>query len=357
LSIGPFIVLIPFFIVALLDATMTARYARGQVLESKSAAGNPPVSVIVAAYNAQDTIADTVRSIVDCGLGLESEIIIVDDGSTDNTPRALRGLDDKRMLVVHEKHRGKWSALNKGVSLARHERVVMVDADTIVERGSVQLLASRLEGCDAVAGNLIVKSEGPLLVSIQAQEHIRISMYRRADMSVDTVSGAFAAFRNEILEKVPFNDSIVEDFEHTARMRKEGAKICYEPGARAHTSMPNTLREYLEQRVRWARGTFSDMGRMGMPLKGLARGYFISILDVSVVPLALIFGRWDALASLFLVEAFVQSYGAYKEGAGLSLGSVLFLPILVFLALMHLLLGLDATIKGYDSNDNLSPYL
>jgi len=248
---------------------------------------------------------------------------------------------------------GKWSALNRGVKLAKNDSIVLVDADTVVEEGAIGILSRRLDECDAVAGNLQVDGKGSLIGRIQAQEHLRISMFRGAEGSVETLSGPLAAFRKETLEKDPFKDSLVEDFEHTARIRKWGAKICYEPRARAYTSMPSGWGGYMRQRKRWAIGTLGEMRRGKMPLSSLFKGYCISVLDVAVLPVALLYGRYDAIFSLFMIEALVQSLGSYKERSVVTLGNIFFLPILVFLALMHLYLSIFAHLNIRNGNENV----
>ncbi|HPR41394.1 MAG TPA: glycosyltransferase family 2 protein [Candidatus Methanofastidiosa archaeon] len=346
------VALVPAIAISLLDISLLARYISGSHGGQARTSGEP-VSVIVAAYNAQRTIRGTLESIISGILPEGSEIIVVDDGSTDDTLGQCREVDDRRIVIVHEGHVGKWSALNRGAALARHEHVVMVDADTEVDSDAIAILSRRLDECDAVAGNLFVKGNGSVIGRVQAQEHLRISMFRRSEGAVETVSGPLAAFRRDLLMKNPFRESCVEDFEHTARIRRGGARICYEPLARARTSMPSGFGDYLRQRSRWARGTLEEMRAMGIPMRTFLKGYMISILDVMVIPLCIVFGRYDAIMVLFAVEALVQSYGSYKETSVVTPGSVLFLPMLIFLAFMHLYMNMDALFDISHNHNNV----
>jgi len=345
--------LIPFFIVAILDISLLARYIQSSETRTDDNADDHPVSVVVAAYNAERTIAGTLRSILSSGLPEGSEVIVVDDGSTDMTIRRSREVEGDNILIVHQGHMGKFYALNEGISLSRHERIVTVDADTTVEYGAIGRIASGLENCDAVAGNLFVKDSGPLIVKAQAQEHIRISMYRRAEGAVTTISGPFAAFKRELLLNHPFIDSQVEDFEHTVRIRRRGAKICYEPHARARTEMPSNFMDYINQRKRWASGTLEEMKKKEIPLSVLIKGYIVSLLDISVVPLSFVLWRFEPILVLFIIEAVVQTYGAYKEDAVVGLGNVLFLPVLIFLAFMHISFSINAHLNILHHHNNV----
>ena len=346
MSYGTVLVLLPFVIVALLDIKLLIQYLSSK--RPKRVGDVPPVSIIVPTYNAEGTISDTLSSIFNSDLP-QCEVIMVDDGSEDGTLNVCRGFSDPRLIIVHEDHIGKWSALNRGVGIARHDAIVTIDADTTVERNSIKVLLSRLGDCDAVAGNLIIANRSLPFAHLQAQEHLRISMHRRATGNITTVSGPFACFRRETLLRHPFRRSVVEDFEHTARIRRDGARICYEPGSRAHTRMPSGLRGYLSQRARWSSGTLKEMEMKGIPFRGLAWGYLISALDIATLLFAIVFGYYQALLAIVLFEGLVQTMGNAREGTGMPIGSLLFYPYLVVLATMHLAISFYSIFIGIEN--------
>jgi hypothetical protein len=86
----------------------------------------PPVSVIIAAYNEQAFIETTVTSILDSGF--PSQVIVVDDGSTDRTPEMLERLGGRAEVITHPTNRGKGAALASGLSQATGEIVIFCDA-------------------------------------------------------------------------------------------------------------------------------------------------------------------------------------------------------------------------------------
>jgi len=86
----------------------------------------PPVSVIIAAYNEQAFIETTVTSILESGF--PCEIIVVDDGSTDQTPKILEKFAGKIKVITHPTNKGKGAAMASGLREARGEIVIFCDA-------------------------------------------------------------------------------------------------------------------------------------------------------------------------------------------------------------------------------------
>ena len=294
-----------------------------------------PVSVVVCAYNAAGTIADTMTSLLASEIKT-FEIIVVDDGSSDATREIALQYVSKTVRIVSQDHLGKGAALNNGVNRASFERIIIVDADTTLEPDALGHISSSLDSHDAVCANLQVQRGNGILGFIQAHEHLRIAMFRSA-YGTDTVSGACAGFRKDLLLRHPFASSVVEDFEHTQRIRKTGAKIGYAECAIAFTAMPASLGTYADQRLRWSRGTVAEMRRENMSMAPFAKGYAIALADVLLVPLAIASGLWWTLAAAFCFEAALQTTGAVREYGDMKASSLLFFPVLFALAVFSLI--------------------
>lgn len=86
------------------------------------------VSIIVPAYNREKEIAGCIKSLINQTLK-EIEIIVIDDGSTDNTSKVVKGFDDDRIKLIQTENRGQGLARNTGISVADGEYIGFVDSD------------------------------------------------------------------------------------------------------------------------------------------------------------------------------------------------------------------------------------
>jgi glycosyltransferase involved in cell wall biosynthesis len=94
-----------------------------------TSAGNPEVSVIIATYNMGQHVGQAIASVL-AQQGHELEVIVVDDGSTDTTPRALEEFaDEPRVRVLTQQNQGQPKAKNAGLRAARGRYIAFCDAD------------------------------------------------------------------------------------------------------------------------------------------------------------------------------------------------------------------------------------
>ncbi|MFD0597198.1 glycosyltransferase [Catellatospora coxensis] len=225
-----------------------------------------PVSIIVPAYNEQDTIAATVRTLA-ASVYPQLEIVVVDDGSTDGTAAAVEALGMDSVRLVRVPNGGKALALNTGIALARHDLIVMVDADTIVEPDALARLVEPFADptVGAVAGNVKVGNRRRLLALFQHIEYvIGFNLDRRlydALGCIPTIPGALGAFRRQALTDTGglSTDTLAEDTDLTMGILRAGWRVVYQQHARCHTEAPTTLRQLWQQRYRWSYGTMQSM--------------------------------------------------------------------------------------------------
>lgn len=224
----------------------------------------PPVSVIIAAYNEEKVIARTVRSILDNGYpGIE--VIVVDDGSKDRTSDVVREQfgSDARVRLFVQTNRGKATALNYAISRAQNPILVALDADTIFRRGTIGYLTRHFSDprVGAVSGNARVGNRGNWLTRFQSIEYIcGFNLDRRAlDLlnAITVVPGAAGAWRKDLVEQAGGfpGDTLAEDTDLTLAIRRLGYQIRYEEKAIAYTEAPETGSALARQRFRWAFGT------------------------------------------------------------------------------------------------------
>ncbi len=251
---------------------------KSRIVESESL---PTISMIVPAYNEEVTIKECIRSLL--GLDYPSyEIVVVDDGSTDETLEEAREFEGLGVKVVHQENRGKANALNTGVLLSEGELIVTVDADTKLDRDSLKILASRFkadERLGAVAGNVKVQPGPGLLNLLQAAEYTTgINLVRKAESMlgcVMVVPGPIAALKRAAVERAGFfsDETFAEDFDITMKILKTGYKVEYEDKAIAYTSAPKNLEDLMKQRRRWYRGMIQVLDKNRDMYLNLKHGY------------------------------------------------------------------------------------
>ncbi|GAB3796276.1 bifunctional polysaccharide deacetylase/glycosyltransferase family 2 protein [Micromonospora zhanjiangensis] len=270
------------------------RHARRRRAEAR--ADRPPVtapiSVIVPAHNEKEGIEATVRSLV-ASDHPEVEVVVVDDASTDGTAAIVESLRLPGVRVVRVPWGGKTAALNTGVALSRHNLLVMVDGDTVVEPDALRRLVQPMRDprVGAVAGNVKVGNRTNLIARWQHIEYvIGFNLDRRLYEAFDcipTIPGALGAYRREAVEGAGgvSDDTLAEDTDLTIAIHRVGWRVVYEETARSWTEAPTRVSQLWRQRYRWSYGTMQALwkhraawrdpgrlgrfGRRGMPVLAL----------------------------------------------------------------------------------------
>jgi poly-beta-1,6 N-acetyl-D-glucosamine synthase len=262
--------LIPFAVLAVLRAIVVVAFARVHARrmrrQAKPRGFQPPVSIIVPAYNEAAGIEQAVRSLA-ASQYPEFEVVVVDDGSTDGTGELVDGLQLLNVRVIREANRGKAAALNTALAASRHDIVVAVDADTLFETGTLTSLVRPLADPEvgAVAGNTKVGNRRGLLGRWQHIEYVTGFNLDRRLLDVlgcmPTVPGALGAFRKTALLEVGgfSSDTLAEDTDLTIALSRRGLRVVYEENARAFTETPATWNGLWRQRYRWSFGTMQSV--------------------------------------------------------------------------------------------------
>lgn len=291
-----------------------ARLGYGSYQRSIHRSVAPPVSVIVAAYNEEANIVDSVRSLLKLDYP-DFEVIVVNDGSADRTlERLIEGFGLKstsviyrqalrtasvrgfytsalepRLMVVDKAHAGKADSLNVGINVSRAPYFCSVDADSVLEESAlVRLMRPIIEDPDLVqaTGGIVrlvngsVVSEGRLLEIrlpkdslslLQVVEYIRSFLFGRAGLSVLNsllvISGTFSMFQKKtVLAAGGYRtDMVTEDMELVVRLHKhlrdKGRKyrINFVPDPICWTEAPRELSMLRKQRRRWHLGLASSI--------------------------------------------------------------------------------------------------
>jgi len=226
----------------------------------------PLVSVIVAGRNEEACIRSSILSLLRQEYP-RMEILVVDDSSDDATAAIARRFSrhGKVRVIRNTGSRGrcgKPGAMNLGLSLARGEIIVGLDADTVFDSDLIRNLVERFEdpNVGVVAGNVIAANWNTnLLTRLQALEyHLGIELNKRwkdRSCSVLQASGAVGAFRAAPLREVGgWDPELAEDTDVSLRMVRAGWKLVFAMNAVARTLVPSEVGVLGRQRARWDRG-------------------------------------------------------------------------------------------------------
>lgn len=267
-----------------------------------------PISILSPAYNEEMTIVSSVRSLLQLNYP-NYEIIIINDGSTDETLDVLIKefslspiIDTKTKIlqtkevkaiylskkypnlkIINKENGGKADSLNAGLNYSQTPLFCCIDADSILERDSLQLVISPFledettiasggtiriaNGCKVKDGHLekIGLPKNPLAL-VQIIEYLRAFLFGRMGWSVLNsmliISGAFGVFRrNIVIEAGGYKtNTIGEDMELIVRLHKmmrlssRPYKIQFVPDPICWTEAPEDLKTLKNQRIRWQRG-------------------------------------------------------------------------------------------------------
>jgi len=280
-----------------------------QILKTKAYL---PISIIVPAYNEQETIITSISSFLKLDFN-EYEIIVVNDGSKDktldkiikhfdlhavalpmepklqhkNVRNIYRSHKYQNLIVLDKENGGKSDALNAGINLSNYPLICCVDADTILEKDAIlQGLGKFVEDRRLIAvggamgitngstikDHVLIEKKLPnnLIEGFQILEYLRGFFAGRVGWEGSNglilISGAFGIFKKDLVLKIGgYRHALGEDFDLLIRMRR----YCYENKIEhkvssiakilCWTQSPSDYSSLLKQRNRWHRGLLETL--------------------------------------------------------------------------------------------------
>jgi cellulose synthase/poly-beta-1,6-N-acetylglucosamine synthase-like glycosyltransferase/peptidoglycan/xylan/chitin deacetylase (PgdA/CDA1 family)/spore germination protein YaaH len=273
----------------------------------------PPVAVLVPAYNEEKVIERTVRSVL-ASTYPNLRIIIIDDGSRDRTLQIARTkfqpeIASGKVTVLTKPNSGKAEALNFGLQFVTEDYFVGIDADTVIAREAIGRLIPHFNNqrIGAVAGNAKVGNRINIWTRWQALEYITSQNFERRALdllgAVTVVPGALGAWRTGLVRRAGgyHVNTVAEDADLTMNILRLGFRVIYEDRALAYTEAPVNVRGLMRQRFRWSFGILQAVWKhRGALLRQGGFGWF-------ALPNIVIFQILLPLVSPFIDVMFVVS--------------------------------------------------
>ena len=330
------------------------RMRSGGVPAGEAPVGDAPaMSVLIAAYNERVCIEATIES-VRVQAGLDFEILVASDGSTDGMSefliarytmrpapsdsgwQILISEADPRLRLLALPRLGKGNALNAALAKANFDLVATLDADTRLAPGALASLSATFRDSSvASAGGFIyirnAGEGGPWLARYQYWEYLKNFMWRVGLVEMDVclqVSGAFGAFRAAILRELGGFDaaSSVEDYEIIFRLHERlrvagraDRRVEVAPGAVALTDGPETPSAFIAQRTRWFAGFLQTM----WDYRSMVGNRRLGALGWLLLPIKCIDALlpiWGVLSLSILVAALASGIEAFQITAAALFG-------------------------------------
>ncbi len=232
----------------------------------------PGVSVVIPCYNEEKNISSCLDAVYNLDYPKEKiEVIAVDDGSKDNTFNILKEYkkNHKNLNIAKGRHEGKSASLNLGIKKAKHEIILTVDADTIIEKESLKKLVMPFadKNVGATNGSCVAKNSGSIISIFQKIEYHYNNLIRRS-FSVLFKNGiwffgAFACYRKSVLKKIGYfkKDTMTEDMDTALEIYSAGYRTINVHDALGHTIVPSSMRELYKQRIRWWAGVLQSLNK------------------------------------------------------------------------------------------------
>ncbi len=256
---------------------------------------NPKVSIIIPAYNEEVGLLETVKTVLKSEY-TNLEVVIVNDGSTDNSHKMMldfiemykkKKSETKQMVVLdsiksikkkksetkqvtfkyyYKQNGGKGKALNYGIRKSTGDIIITIDADCIITPTTVDQFVKPFRDytIDAVVGNVKIGNRDTVVGMVQFLEFLSSFYAKNAESVLGTIyiiGGAAAAFRRSVFDVVGFynHKNITEDIDISVRICDAGLKIVYAEDAIVYTEGASDVTGLAKQRLRWKIGWFQTL--------------------------------------------------------------------------------------------------
>ena len=272
------------------------------------------VSVIIPAHNEEKFIKKTIENVISEDYPGEIEVIVLNDLSTDRTAEIVEEIskkDSRVVLINMEKHMGKSNAVNLGLKKVKNEIVIILDADSEIEKNSLLKIVQSFsdENVGGVSCIMRARQTRNPLTWFQDMEYMLSSgsRYLFNKLNGTYFLPGFAAFRKKALDKVGGLSKMTfsEDLDIGLQLKKAGYKLEMS-NATVYTQVPATIRGFIRQRVRWCFGTIQVLRKHSDLIFNRKYG----LVGMYCIPLQIF---WYVYSIIYIPIAFYQIFSGYIQ--------------------------------------------
>lgn len=337
--------------------------------DKKSVDFFPGISIVIPAYNEEKTIARTLKKIQELDYPKDKiEVIVVDDGSMDNTAEIVKKFKD--VILVHNKNNSGCAAIpmNMGIDHAKNEFIAIMNADSYPEKDVFLYMVPYFKDdkIGAVTGTYLAENPKTVIQKLQNFEYRVIAWNRKLLQFLDAVyvtPGPLSLYRKSVLLEIGKFDeeNLTEDIEIAWRILKHRYTIGMCLSAVTYVDTPESLKKWWRQRLRWNMGGMQTLNKYKKCM--FSREY--DMLGIFVIPLFLSFMVLSVFG-LTIISYLFTSKGLFMESViskHLATSSKLFpgttnillSEMFVFFGLLMLILGISLfyiAIKDFNKHGN-----
>lgn len=293
----------------------------------------PDVSIIIPCYNEERVLEKKLKNTLDLNYPKDKmEIIVVDDGSKDDTTSIVKEFVKKNktenIILLRQKRVGKNAAINSGFKHAKNKIVVITDANAFLDKNAlkycVRHFSDKKVGC--VGARYLHKSY------ISTGESAGASLYKDIEHffyekenqigCVHHTEGWLQAFRKNLLNSDEERPLSAEDWDITLSIKKKGYKVIYEPTAISQKYAASSSEDLFNQKIRTVIGTIQILIKHNNFLNPLKWGMF-SIIFFSNRHLQI-------MTPFFILCVFFSTLAVYSLNSNIIFYCLVLLQILAF---------------------------
>ena len=317
------------------------------------------ISILIPCYNEEKTIAKALDSCLNQSRPAD-EIVVVNDGSSDNTLSILEQYKDKIKIVDLAQNTGSKSyAQSIGLQHVTGDVFITADADTLLDREFVKNIEIEFKDPKAMAVAGYVKSmKSNVITACRELEYLygqEVHKYAQSMLdAIYVVPGCASAFRKKVFNVLieSSHDTITEDLDFTYQFHELGVKIRFCKKAIVYTQDPDNLSSYINQIRRWYGGGWQNLVKHWRNVKKKALMFEIMLM----------FGETTLFGFLLLISPFINfafflylcgtslvfaiAMGSYAAWRRKRIDLLLASPVYIFMVIINSYVFLEQMVKN-----------